>query len=122
MYYRNSDVAIAIYDVTSVTSFERAKKWINTLKAAHPKMPLALVANKIDLVPDPSTCARDARSFAADFNCQYLEVSAKTGCNFEHLNDLLIILTASVAHKETYVSLPPIEENPQNEVLLETST
>jgi len=113
MYYRNSDVAIAIYDVASAKSFERAKRWIITLKAAHPAMPLALVANKIDLVPDPSACASVARSFAADLDCQYLEVSAKTGSNFEHLNDLLILLTDGVQPKETYVSLPPIEENPR---------
>ena len=113
MYYRNSDVAIAVYDVSSATSFVRAKQWITTLKAAHPTMPLALIANKIDLVPDSSTRPQDARSFAADYNCQYLELSAKTGCNFEHLNDLLIVLTERVSPKATYVSLPPIEEDPQ---------
>ena len=49
MYYRNSQIALVVYDVTSVSSFDRAKKWLADLRASQPSLRLALIATKIDL-------------------------------------------------------------------------
>ena len=50
MYYRGANAAVVVYDITSVDSFERAKKWTMELqKQAKPDIVIALVGNKTDL-------------------------------------------------------------------------
>ena len=50
MYYKDSHVAIIVYDITNKHSFEVLKKWIDELDEFGPKKLLkALVGNKIDL-------------------------------------------------------------------------
>ena len=31
MYYRNANAAVVVFDVTNKTSFEKARRWYNTL-------------------------------------------------------------------------------------------
>ncbi|KAJ6234768.1 ras-related protein rab-5c [Anaeramoeba flamelloides] len=50
MYYRGSEIAIVIFDITSQDSFIKAKQWI--LEVAGKEMPnliIGMVGNKIDL-------------------------------------------------------------------------
>ena len=50
MYYRAADLALIVYDVNSVDSFERAKYWIRELqKNAPANMAHVLVGNKTDI-------------------------------------------------------------------------
>ncbi|PKH47786.1 hypothetical protein CRG98_050441 [Punica granatum] len=50
MYYRGAAAAIIVYDITSMESFERAKKWVQELqKRGNPNMIKALAGNKADL-------------------------------------------------------------------------
>ncbi len=50
MYYRGANAAVVVYDITSIESFERAKKWTMELqKQAQPDIVIALVGNKTDL-------------------------------------------------------------------------
>uniref|UniRef100_A0A2P2JQI8 Ras-related protein RHN1 n=1 Tax=Rhizophora mucronata TaxID=61149 RepID=A0A2P2JQI8_RHIMU len=50
MYYRGAAAAIVVYDITSMDTFTRAKKWVQELqRQANPKLVMALVANKCDL-------------------------------------------------------------------------
>ncbi|CCK69298.1 Rab family GTPase YPT10 KNAG_0C01840 [Huiozyma naganishii CBS 8797] len=56
MYYRNTDVALIVYDVTNSTSIEGAKSWIEELhnyvnEDRRNKISIWLVGNKIDLLP-----------------------------------------------------------------------
>lgn len=50
MFYRNSNAAILVYDITSYSSFEGMQRWVSELKR-HVDAPLVLmlVGNKIDL-------------------------------------------------------------------------
>ncbi len=52
MYYRNSDAALVVFDVTSHESFERSKHWIEQLQthAGAKIMLIYLLGNKVDLV------------------------------------------------------------------------
>ena len=50
MYYRGANAAVIVYDITSLDSFERAKKWVTELdKQAQPDIVIALIGNKTDL-------------------------------------------------------------------------
>ena len=51
MYYKDSHVAIIVYDITQKNSFEVLKKWINELEEFGPRrLLIAIVGNKIDLI------------------------------------------------------------------------
>ena len=51
MYYKDSHVAIIVYDITNKRSFEVLKTWIKELDEFGPKqLTLAIVGNKIDLI------------------------------------------------------------------------
>lgn len=51
MYYRNAECAMVVYDVTKHSSFDKARFWVNELKAqAKPGIIIALIGNKLDLV------------------------------------------------------------------------
>ena len=91
MYYRNSQVALVVYDVTSTSSFERAKKWLADLCASQPSLQVALIATKIDLQQSRTVSQADGRSAAGDN--AYLEVSAKSGLNFARLREMLLECT-----------------------------
>lgn len=57
IYYKDSKVAVVVYDVTRMESFEALKVWIEELKVNAPKdmstiqiiIVIAIVGNKIDL-------------------------------------------------------------------------
>ncbi|MQM10944.1 hypothetical protein Taro_043842, partial [Colocasia esculenta] len=50
MYYRGAAAAIIVFDITSLESFSRAKKWVEELqKQGNPNMVTALAGNKADL-------------------------------------------------------------------------
>ena len=51
MYYKDSHVAIIVYDITNKHSFDVLKKWIEELEEFGPKrLLIAVVGNKIDLI------------------------------------------------------------------------
>ena len=52
IYYRNSDIAIILYDVTNNHSKNSAIKWINVINEELPESKILLFGNKIDLVND----------------------------------------------------------------------
>lgn len=101
-YYRNALSAVVVYDITSSSSFEKAKSWVKELqRQASPNVIIALVGNKLDLVDgsqeedeegDDATAtpnvaqeqsraiSRDeAQAYAEESNLLFFETSAKTG-------------------------------------------
>lgn len=50
MFYRNANAALLVFDLTSQTSFESIKMWVQELKGnVDEPMMLCMVGNKIDL-------------------------------------------------------------------------
>ncbi|XP_042066379.1 ras-related protein RABF2b-like [Salvia splendens] len=86
MYYRGAAAAIIVYDVTNQASFDRAKKWVEELKAqGNPNMVMALAGNKSDLLDAKKVEPEDARTYAEVNGLFFMETSAKTATN---VNDL----------------------------------
>lgn len=77
MYYKGSKGIMIIFDVTSLDSFEGAKKWINDIEASANSAILFLVGNKIDLEKDRAVSTEVVQSFATSKNLSYHECSAK---------------------------------------------
>jgi small GTP-binding protein len=82
MYYRGAAAAVVVYDITSIDSFEGAKRWVSELKSMHtPDVVIALAGNKIDQESRRAVDADLAGSYAKDQGILFFETSAKTGQN-----------------------------------------
>lgn len=86
MYYRGAQVALIVYDVTSLESFENAKKWVEELKYDKPQEFLkVLIANKMDLKNESVVSHETGKQFAEKEGLMFYETSAKTGENVQKL-------------------------------------
>ncbi|MCO5567901.1 hypothetical protein L7F22_021597 [Adiantum nelumboides] len=87
LYYRGSAAAIIVYDITSPSSFERARFWVGELmRYAAPDLLLALVGNKADLSLQRRVSPATAHNLATLHNIPLvLETSAVTAANIYHL-------------------------------------
>ena len=84
-YYQGSKGALLVYDVTRKSTYMELPKWIEeTEKALNKRIPIVLLANKVDL-EDERVITRDmGEHFIQEHNLQgYLETSALTGANVE---------------------------------------
>ncbi|XP_052199049.1 ras-related protein RHN1-like isoform X2 [Diospyros lotus] len=82
MYYRGAAAAVVVYDITSMDSFERAKKWVRELqRQGNPNMVTFLVANKADL----ESSRQAGELYAKENRLLFLETSARTAQNVNEL-------------------------------------
>ncbi|XP_048133731.1 ras-related protein RHN1-like isoform X3 [Rhodamnia argentea] len=87
MYYRGAAAAVVVYDLTSMDSFQRAKKWVQELQrqAGNPKLIMFLVANKADLNEKRQVHNEEGEQYAKENGLSFLETSAKTAQNVNEL-------------------------------------
>jgi small GTP-binding protein len=86
IYFKGSQGAIGVYDITTPESLLRLPGWINTLNKAAGKVPLVVIGNKVDLSPDGRRVSKeDAEDLTNRLNATHYETSAKTGQNVEEL-------------------------------------
>nr|XP_029116091.1 ras-related protein RHN1 isoform X3 [Elaeis guineensis] len=82
MYYRGAAAAVIVYDITSMESFERARKWVQELqKQGNSNMVTALAGNKADLEDKRKVTAEEGRTYAEENGLFFMETSAKTAIN-----------------------------------------
>lgn len=95
MYYRNTDVALIVFDVTNKDSIARAQSWIYELnryinEGEHEErgILIKIVGNKIDLNPE----ARETQNlpYIQDQGYNWFPVSAKTGDGIDELFDTIV--------------------------------
>lgn len=90
IYYRDALGAIVAYDITSISSFDKVKKWINELRqSAQENIAIAIVGNKIDLESQRKVKKSVAEKYAAEHDIQYYEVSARTGAGISKMFESL---------------------------------
>uniref|UniRef100_A0A7S4P6E4 Uncharacterized protein n=1 Tax=Paramoeba aestuarina TaxID=180227 RepID=A0A7S4P6E4_9EUKA len=86
MYYRDAKVAVIMFDITSLTSFEKAKFWVGELKGAGRKdVIIAFVGNKVDLEEQREVPTQEAQRYAEQNDLIFKETSAKTNTNVQEL-------------------------------------
>lgn len=85
MYYRGSNVAYVVFDLSREASFERAKKWIADVKNTETsyisggEVIIALIGNKTDLPTDQTSANHKlAIKYAKEQNIIYATTSAKS--------------------------------------------
>lgn len=96
MYYKNTNVAIVVFDVTNLNSFNNCQKIINNLRTHDDHIHIVLVGNKIDL-SDRVIKIDDINKFTKINNIIYFECSANTGENVNSIFDYIFkFLSTSV--------------------------
>lgn len=82
MYYRGAAAAVVVYDITSLDSFDGAKRWVSELKSLHtPDIVICLTGNKVDMDSRRAVDAEVAATYAREQGVLFMETSAKTGQN-----------------------------------------
>ena len=107
MFYKEADVAILVYDITSKSTFEELKNyWVEQVLEASPKnIMLVIVANKSDLIDNEQVDEEEARNYAKKVNADFFVISAKE-------NNSVNELFKSIAKKYSGAnSVEVIEEN-----------
>lgn len=86
IYYRDSNGAVLVYDVTDEDSFQKVKNWVKELrKMLGNDICLCIVGNKIDLDKDRNVSVEDAESYAESVGAKHYHTSAKLNKGIEEL-------------------------------------
>ncbi|GKV11777.1 hypothetical protein SLEP1_g22998 [Rubroshorea leprosula] len=86
MYYRGAAAAVVVYDITSMDSFQRAKKWVQEVqRQGNANLIMFLVANKVDLEEKRKVGSEEGEQYAKENGLTFLETSAKTAHNVNEL-------------------------------------
>lgn len=79
MYYRKTNLAMVVYDITCVESFNSIPSWIEELeKHAERDCIICIIGNKCDLEHQRTVDRARAVQFAKSIGALYFETSAKT--------------------------------------------
>ncbi|XP_059641382.1 ras-related protein RHN1-like isoform X2 [Cornus florida] len=86
MYYRGAAAAVVVYDISSMDTFIRAKKWVQELKKqGNLHLVMALVANKSDLEPNREVETEEGEQFSQENGMFFIETSARSSQNINEL-------------------------------------
>ncbi|XP_029582107.1 ras-related protein Rab-6B isoform X2 [Salmo trutta] len=85
-YIRDSTVAVVVYDITNVNSFQQTCKWIDDVRTERGSdVIIMLVGNKTDLEEKRQITIEAGEQRAKELNVMFIETSAKTGTNVKQL-------------------------------------
>ncbi|XP_062948848.1 ras-related protein Rab-6A isoform X1 [Cynocephalus volans] len=81
-YIRDSTVAVVVYDITNVNSFQQTTKWIDDVRTERGSdVIIMLVGNKTDLADKRQVSIEEGERKAKELNVMFIETSAKAGYN-----------------------------------------
>ncbi|CAH0546543.1 unnamed protein product [Brassicogethes aeneus] len=115
IYYRSSNGAILVYDITDQDSFQKVKSWVKELrKMLGADICLIIAGNKIDLEKDRNVTLEDAEEYACKVGAIHCQTSAKQNIGVE---DMFMSLTTKMLdisdEKENQKSSPLSRQNSQ---------
>uniref|UniRef100_A0A8C5EWY3 Ras-related protein Rab-6B-like n=1 Tax=Gouania willdenowi TaxID=441366 RepID=A0A8C5EWY3_GOUWI len=85
-YIRDSTVAVVVYDITNVNSFQQTCKWIDDVRTERGSdVIIMLVGNKTDLEEKRQITIEEGEQRAKELSVMFIETSAKTGCNVKQV-------------------------------------
>jgi len=86
IYYRDSNGAILVYDITDEDSFQKVKNWVKELrKMLGNEISLCIVGNKVDLEKERHVTVEEADEYAKSVNAKHFHTSAKLNKGIEEL-------------------------------------
>jgi small GTP-binding protein len=88
MYYKDANVALLVFDLTSKETFASLKTWKAELHDKGPKnLVIAVVGNKCDDVDNIQITQEEAEALATQMGAFYMKTSAKENMNVQELFD-----------------------------------
>ncbi|XP_051539704.1 ras-related protein Rab-6A-like isoform X1 [Myxocyprinus asiaticus] len=85
-YIRDSTVAVVVYDITNVNSFQQTTKWIDDVRTERGSdVIIMLVGNKTDLADKRQVSIEEGEKKAKELSVMFIETSAKAGYNVKQL-------------------------------------
>ncbi|KAI1707697.1 ras family domain-containing protein [Ditylenchus destructor] len=98
IYYRDSQGAILVYDITDARSFERVKNWVKELRSMlADTVNISIAGNKLDLEAARNVDRDVAEEYAKTVGAQFQECSAKENIG---INPLIEELTRAIVEKK----------------------
>lgn len=86
IYYRDSNGAILVYDITDEDSFKKVQNWVKELrKMLGDNVCLCIAGNKMDLEKDRAIPVGEAEAYAASVKAKHFMTSAKQNRGIEEL-------------------------------------
>jgi len=86
IYYRMSNGAILVYDITDEDSFQKVKNWVRELKKMlGSEICLTIAGNKIDLEKERNVSIEMAEEYAKSVGAVHLNTSAKMNTGIEEM-------------------------------------
>ena len=86
MYYRGAQVALVVYSVDNLESFQAINQWIESLReSADPNIIIFIAGNKADLEDSRAVTQQQGEEIAQKYGAHFAEVSAKTGMGVDDL-------------------------------------
>lgn len=99
-YFKDSTMAVIVFDVTDFNSFKNVHDWINQYEALTEtysmtqeyEKPIIIVGNKCDNLEKREVKKTDVHKFIDDnfYNAEYIEVSAKENLFIENIYDRIL--------------------------------
>ncbi|ETE63693.1 Ras-related protein Rab-6B, partial [Ophiophagus hannah] len=85
-YIRDSTIAVVVYDITNLNSFQQTSKWIDDVRTERGSdVIIMLVGNKTDLADKRQITTEEGEQRAKELSVMFIETSAKTGYNVKQL-------------------------------------
>eukprot|EP00794_Sanderia_malayensis_P012825 gene12825-14141_t len=99
IYYRDSNGAILVYDITDEDSFLKVKNWVKELrKMLGDDICLCIAGNKIDLDKDRHVDAEVAEEYAKSVGAKHFHTSAKMN---KGIDELFLDLSRTMVEKQS---------------------
>ncbi|XP_047130939.1 ras-related protein Rab-6A isoform X1 [Hydra vulgaris] len=84
-YIRDLSAAVAVYDITSVSSFDQVERSIDDVRKERSDVVIVLCGNKTDLTEKRRVSMEQGARRAKELGVTFMEASAKTGHNVKKL-------------------------------------
>ena len=85
-YIRDSSVAVVVYDISSLKSFQNTRKWVDDVRGERGQdVIIVLVGNKTDLGDKREVSSQMGEEEAKRCGALFVETSAKVGANVKSL-------------------------------------
>ena len=112
LYFRGAKIAIVVFSLTDLQSFQDIDDWIKSVKASSEEETLFfIVGNKADLVNERQVNREQALYKAKQYQALYFETSAITKQGVNELFDAV----GKAWYQNRHTKIPPIEKKEQNQ-------
>lgn len=92
-FLKNANGILLVYAVNSRISFDKLQEWVDEVNKFANNLPIIIVGNKNDLEEERQVSREEGENFAKKINCNFYEVSAKTGYNVATVFDEIAQVT-----------------------------